>query len=216
MKGWQLRNARSYALKTMDMCMRECNMLINASVVTGDPPYHLHPSPTVLSHALETVLRSAGAHGGWTSIGIYVKVSQIYHFKSQQIVLWLNGLVSLQIAILAGLYTGLPPPATNISRLVVYAGPRPEHIVRWVAVTWPPSLTRPPMTSWPGYPPRRGPGLVGGRCWERGRGVMELRGSLKAGPLVSLTTRRAHKIMQSSIGLPIQASGTMLMIKLMI
>ena len=38
---------------------------MNAGVAwaTTDPPKPLHPSPSVLCHALETVLRSAGIHG---------------------------------------------------------------------------------------------------------------------------------------------------------
>ena len=49
-------------------------MPMNAGVATTDPPYPLHPSPSVLCHALETVLRSAGVHGEATSTKTQVKV----------------------------------------------------------------------------------------------------------------------------------------------
>ena len=54
--------------------MRECNILANAFVATTDPPRPLYPSPSVPCHALETDLRSAGAHGEATSTKIRAKV----------------------------------------------------------------------------------------------------------------------------------------------
>ena len=49
-------------------------MLANAFVATTDPPPPLYPSPSVLWHAPETDLRSAGVHGEATSTKTQVKL----------------------------------------------------------------------------------------------------------------------------------------------